>query len=103
DPELNESIRGPLGRERNGDPLPDMLIGGRALIGRFLIAMRKYPNVQLYRNTPLEELIVEDGVLVGAIVENNGERRTIRARKGVVLAAGGFDQNDEMRSKYGVP
>ncbi|MGU3587451.1 FAD-binding protein [Rhodococcus sp. C26F] len=103
DPELNESIRGPLGRERNGDPLPDMLIGGRALIGRFLIAMRKYPNVRLYRNTPLEELIVEDGVVVGAIVENGGERRTIRARKGVVLAAGGFDQNDEMRSKYGVP
>ncbi|WP_301847381.1 FAD-binding protein [Rhodococcus pyridinivorans] len=103
DPELNESIRGPLGRERNGEPLPDMLIGGRALVGRFLIALRKYPNVDLYRNTPLEELIVEDGVVVGAIVGNDGERRAIRARKGVVLAAGGFDQNDEMRGKYGVP
>jgi len=103
DPELNESIRGPLGRERNGEPLPDMLIGGRALVGRFLIALRKYPDVQLYRNTPLEELVVEDGVVVGAIVESGGERRAIRARKGVVLAAGGFDQNDEMRSKYGVP
>ncbi|WP_129977570.1 FAD-binding protein [Rhodococcus sp. Q1] len=103
DPELNESVRGPLGRERNGEALPDVLIGGRALVGRFLVAMRKYPNVELHRNTPLEELIVEDGVVVGAVVENNGERRTIRARKGVVLAAGGFDQNDEMRSKYGVP
>ncbi|MBS9375486.1 FAD-binding protein [Rhodococcus sp. B50] len=103
DLELNESIRGPLGRERNGEALPDVLIGGRALVGRFIIAMRKYPNVELHRNTPLEELIVEDGVVVGAIVENDGERRAIRARKGVVLAAGGFDQNDEMRSKYGVP
>lgn len=103
DPELNESIRGPLGRERNGEALPDMLIGGRALIGRFLIALRKYSNVNLYRNTPLEELVVEDGVVVGAIVSNGGERRAIRARKGVVLAAGGFDQNDEMRTKFGVP
>lgn len=103
DPELNESIRGPLGRERTGDALPDTLIGGRALVGRFLIALRKYPNVQLHRNTPLEELVVEDGVVVGAIVSNGQERRAIRARKGIVLAAGGFDQNDEMRSKYGVP
>lgn len=103
DPELNESIRGPLGRERLGEPLPDTLIGGRALIGRFLIALRKYPDVQLYRNTPLEELVAEDGSVVGAIVGNDGERRAIRARKGVVLAAGGFDHNDEMRSKYGVP
>ncbi len=59
--------------------------------------------MELYRNTPLEELIVEDGTVVGAIVEHDGERRAIRARKGVVLAAGGFDQNDEMRGKYGVP
>lgn len=103
DPELNESIRGPLGRERNGDALPDTLIGGRALIGRFLIALRKYPDVNLYRNTALEELVVEDGAVVGAVVSHEGERRVIRARKGVVLAAGGFDRNDEMREKYGVP
>ncbi|WP_068160814.1 FAD-binding protein [Rhodococcus phenolicus] len=103
EPELNESIRGPLGRERNGEPLPDILIGGRALIGRFLIALRKYPDVQLHRNTPLEELVVEDGAVVGAIVERDGERRAIRARKGVVLAAGGFDQNQEMRTEFGVP
>ncbi|WP_255325553.1 FAD-binding protein [Rhodococcus ruber] len=103
DPELNESVRGPLGRERNGDPLPDKLIGGRALIGRFLVAMRKYPNVQLHRNTPLEELVVEDGAVVGAIVSHGEQRRAVRARKGVVLAAGGFDHNDEMRARYGVP
>ncbi|MBF0662041.1 FAD-binding protein [Rhodococcus sp. (in: high G+C Gram-positive bacteria)] len=103
DPELNESIRGPLGRERNGDPLPDTLIGGRALVGRFLRALRKYPDVELHLNTALEEIVIEDGVVVGAIVSNGGERRAIRARKGVVLAAGGFDRNEEMRSKYGVP
>src|SRR3546814_13608766 len=38
-----------------------------------------------------ERLIVEtDGSVSGAIVEDGGKRLNIRARKGVVLAAGGF-------------
>ena len=37
------------------------------------------------------------------VVESDGARRAIRARRGVLLAAGGFEQNDEMRAEYGVP
>ena len=37
------------------------------------------------------------------VVECEGERRVIRARRGVLLAAGGFEQNDAMRAEYGVP
>ncbi|WP_138996990.1 FAD-binding protein [Rhodococcus zopfii] len=101
--DLNESVRGPLGRERNGDALPGYLIGGRALVGRFLVALKKFPHVSTHRNTPLVDLVVEDGTVVGGIVEHDGGRRAIRARRGVVLAAGGFEQNDEMRAEYGVP
>ena len=101
--DLNESIRGPLGRERNGEALPGYLIGGRALIGRFLLALKKFPDVSTHLNTPLADLVVEDGTVVGGIVEHDGERRAIRARRGVVLAAGGFEQNDEMRAEHGVP
>ncbi|MCK8671669.1 FAD-binding protein [Rhodococcus sp. HM1] len=101
--DLNESIRGPLGRERNGEPLPGHLIGGRALVGRFLVALKKFPGVSTHLNTPLVDLVVEDGAVVGGIVEHDGERRAIRARRGVVLAAGGFEQNDAMRAEYGVP
>lgn len=100
--DLNEVIRGPLDRERLGAPLPDMFVGGRAMAARFLIALEKRPNATLHRNSPLESLIVEDGRVVGAQI--GGENpRAIRVRKGVVMAAGGFDQNDEMRSKFGVP
>ncbi|MFJ4658761.1 FAD-binding protein [Nocardia sp. NPDC088792] len=99
----SEQVRGPLGNDRYGDPAPELLIGGRALVGRFLLGLRKYPDVSLHLNTALVELVTEDGAVVGAIVEHDGERRAIRARKGVLLAAGGFEGNDELRQRYGVP
>ena len=79
------------------------LTGGRAVVGRFLSAMADNPDVRRDLNTSLVELIVEDGRVTGGVVECDGERRTIRARRGVLLAAGGFEQNDEMRAEYGVP
>ncbi|WP_405487171.1 FAD-binding protein [Nocardia sp. NBC_00511] len=101
--ELSASVRGPLGVDRNGEPQPDYLIGGRALIGRFLLGLSKLPNASLYLNSPLVELVVEDGAVTGAIVERDGQRVAIRARRGVLLAAGGFEGNDELRTRYGVP
>lgn len=102
--ELREIVRGPLDVDRLGTPAPDdYFIGGRALIARFLKAIAKYPNATLHLNTTLVELVVEDGKVVGGIVERDGERVAIRARKGVVLAAGGFEGNDELRQKFGVP
>lgn len=100
---LSESVRGPLSTDRHGTPQPKTLIGGRALIGRFLLAMSKYPNASLHLNSPLVELVVEDGAVVGAVVERAGERIAIRARRGVLLAAGGFEGNDELRQRFGVP
>ncbi|MFI6172956.1 FAD-binding protein [Nocardia sp. NPDC051052] len=101
--ELGEHVRGPLDTERLGAPPPKILIGGRALVGRFLLALSSYPDVRLYRNTPLVELITEVGAVVGAITERDGAPFAIRARKGVVLASGGFEHNDELRRRYGVP
>ncbi|TSD95051.1 FAD-binding protein [Skermania sp. ID1734] len=101
--ELRQSLRGPLDTDRLGAPLPDVLIGGQALIGRFLKAISQFPNATLHLNSPLTELVIEAGAVVGAIVERDGQRVAIRARKGVLLAAGGFEQNDELRQRYGVP
>ncbi|WP_123024284.1 FAD-binding protein [Mycolicibacterium stellerae] len=95
-------VRGPLDHERLGAPQPDLLTGGRALIGRFLSAMAENPAVTAHLNTSLVELIVEDGRVVGAVVQSEGARRVILARRGVLLAAGGFEQNDAMRAEYGV-
>ncbi|MGX9792490.1 FAD-binding protein [Mycobacterium sp. MMS18-G62] len=101
--ELADRIRGPLDRERLGALAPKYLIGGRALVGRFLSAIASYPHASLHLNSPLVELVTEDGRLVGAVVEQDGRRRAIRARVGVLLAAGGFENNPALRQRFGVP
>ena len=103
-PELRDVIRGPLDTDRLGAPVPDQyFIGGRALIARLLTATAQYPRAAMRLNTALVELVLEDNSIVGAIVETDGQRRAIRTRRGVLLAAGGFEGNDELRQKYGVP
>jgi succinate dehydrogenase/fumarate reductase flavoprotein subunit len=103
-PELRDAIRGPLDTDRLGAATPsDYYIGGRALIARFLNATGQYPSATLQRDCALVELVMDDGRVAGAIVESNGERRAICTRLGVLLAAGGFENNDELRQKYGVP
>lgn len=96
-------VRGPLDHERLGAPQPELLTGGRALVGRFLAAMAENEAVTAHLNTRLVELVTEGGRVVGGVVEHAGERREIAARRGVLLASGGFEQNNEMRAEYGVP
>lgn len=77
-------------------------IGG-ALAGSLMyVVLRQKTPVWL--NSPITELILEDGRVVGAVVKKNGKTVRVRSRRGVMLAAGGFAQNKEWRMKYhGVP
>lgn len=101
---LADVIRGPLDTERLGHPAPPMLSGGRALIGRFLWALGRFPQARTHLNSPLIELITAgDGAVIGAVVDRGGEEVRIGARQGVLLAAGGFEQNPRMRRYWGVP
>lgn len=98
-----ETVRVPLDVERGDQPRPDKLGGGQALIGRLLTALSEQPGATLHREAPCEELLVEDGVVTGAVTSRGGKRVTVRARRGVLLAAGGFERNTELREKWGVP
>jgi 3-oxosteroid 1-dehydrogenase len=53
-------------------------------------------GVPAYPGTPVRELLVEDGAVVGVRAEREGKDFFIRARKGVVLAAGGYDWHPDM-------
>ncbi|MEV4383219.1 FAD-dependent oxidoreductase [Streptosporangium sp. NPDC049644] len=58
----------------------------------------------VWLSAPLVDLILEDDGVVGAVVEKDGRQRRIRARHGVILAAGGFANNTEWRLRHhGVP
>jgi 3-oxosteroid 1-dehydrogenase len=72
---------------------------GTALVGGLRMALNK-AGVPLWLNTRLLELVREGHRVSGAIVRHNGRAIRIRARKGIVLAAGGFDRNEAMRKRY---
>ncbi|MBS0284741.1 MAG: FAD-dependent oxidoreductase [Proteobacteria bacterium] len=72
---------------------------GNALLGGLRIALNK-KNVPVWLETPMRELIEEDGRIAGVVAEHQGRPVRIRARRGVVLAAGGFDKNQAMRDAY---
>jgi 3-oxosteroid 1-dehydrogenase len=70
---------------------------GQSLVGRLLLAL-KARGAEIWRETAMESLVLEGDRVVGAVVSRNGERREIRARA-VLLAAGGFGRNAEMRRR----
>jgi len=70
-----------------------------ALIGMLRLSLMDR-DVPLWLNTDARQLIVENGRVVGIAADRDGQTIRIQAEKGVVMAAGGFESNDEMRSKY---
>jgi 3-oxosteroid 1-dehydrogenase len=77
-----------------------LLTNGASLIGQMLaIAIGR--GVPVWTDAPLDELIIEDGRLVGVRTVRAGAPVLIRARRGVLLAAGGFAHNPAMRGEFG--
>lgn len=74
------------------------LTNGNALAGRLLKSAQD-AGVQLWESSPLTQLLRENGRVTGAIVERGGKALRIMARKGVVLACGGFPQDEARRKR----
>jgi len=72
---------------------------GAALQGRMLKASIK-AGVDVRTDTPVKQLIVEDGKVTGVIALVGGQEKRFGARLGVLVNAGGFAQNQAMRDKY---
>jgi len=73
------------------------LVNGVALVARLAKSAEKL-GVQLLDSAPAVRLILEDGVVRGAVVSTAQGEIEIRAARGVVLAAGGFP-HDVLRRK----
>ena len=69
---------------------------GNALAGSLMLGVRR-AGVPVLLNTAVVDLITEGNRVTG-VVTSDGAR--IAGRRGVVLACGGFDHNEEMRRQY---
>ena len=58
-------------------------------------------GVEYLLETPARRLIVnEEGAVIGVVAESAGAEINIKARRGVVLATGGFDHNADMVTNF---
>jgi len=76
------------------------LVGlGRSLQGR-LLKLARDNGIPYLLGTPVTDLIMEERRVVGVRVRENGEDKEIRASLGVLINAGGFAHNKQMREAY---
>nr|WP_277355795.1 FAD-binding protein [Cellulomonas hominis] len=73
---------------------------GAALATQFLDAVVQQAGVPLWLDSPLESLVLEEDRVVGVRITRDGTPLTIRAHRGVMLAGGGFDHNQQWRQKF---
>ena len=57
-------------------------------------------DVPVWLDTPMTGLHMDGGRAAGVEVTRDGQPAVILASRGVVLAAGGFERNDQMRQRY---
>jgi 3-oxosteroid 1-dehydrogenase len=76
-----------------------LLYMGQALVAPLRLSLHEL-GVPVWLDTGVEQLIARDGRVVGVAARKQGQPIRILARSGVVLAAGGFAHNQEMREQY---
>jgi succinate dehydrogenase/fumarate reductase flavoprotein subunit len=86
-----------------GDSFGHVVIKGWGI--RFLDTMKKQLDsrgIEVLYATPAVELIQDGGTgeIDGVYAESNGRKIAIKAKKGVVLATGGFEFDEEMKANY---
>jgi 3-oxosteroid 1-dehydrogenase len=77
----------------------DLFTNGMSLIGQLTKAVLD-AGIPVWLETAVEEVIMEAGRVVGVRARRDGTTLTVRGDRGVLLAAGGFERNPEMRLKY---
>ena len=87
---------------RRGYARRQILTNGASLIAQMLKSLIDLCDGEppLWTNAAMDDLIVEDGRVVGARIVRDGTPLNVEARRGVLLAAGGFGHNADMRRRY---
>lgn len=72
---------------------------GQALVGQLRYALQQH-QVPLWLETGLTDLVHDNGRVTGVVAQRGGRAIRLRARRGVILASGGFESNQQMREQY---
>ena len=75
--------------------------GGDLLFQTFRRIAEDVQKTPVLYNTPAKRLVREGNTVVGVIADHEGKDMAIRAKRGVVIATGGFQCNPELVRKYG--
>jgi 3-oxosteroid 1-dehydrogenase len=96
----------PLVVKRLGQGVGGLLLGRRYAAGGQALAAGLFAGVlkagiPIWTATSLQRLTSDDdGRVTGTVLDHQGRSITVTARRGVVLAAGGFDHSMDMRWKF---
>lgn len=91
-------ILGRYGLDRMRGKRGTRLVMGNALIGGLLLTLKRRGGRILTQAEIIDLPAGPDGV-TGVVVEQNGFRAEIKAKRGVVLAAGGFNRHPQRRGE----
>ncbi len=80
----------------------EYVAGGQALAGGLYAGVLR-AGIPVWTRTALRRLVVTDGRVTGAVLDQDGREVTVTARRGVLLAAGGFDHDMAMRTEFQSP
>ncbi|MBP2228754.1 succinate dehydrogenase/fumarate reductase flavoprotein subunit [Azospirillum agricola] len=83
--------------DRARHPRGTRLVMGNALIGRLLHSLLQR-GVDILVDTTVGELVRDGGAITGVVASQAGDSRRIAARRGVVLASGGFSRHGTLRA-----
>lgn len=75
------------------------VVMGNALAARLFFSLKKN-NVPLLFESTIEELLYEGERVAGAVVRSRARTLRVRARKGVVIATGGYGHNPRLRQRF---
>ncbi len=107
-PVLDGTVRGVLTALRLGVrwaadrlryPRGTRLAMGNALVANLFHRLRERGG-RVWFTATATRLLTEEGRVVGAVVAHQGRELRVRARRGVVLAGGGFAASPDWRARY---
>jgi 3-oxosteroid 1-dehydrogenase len=100
--EVGDLVRPPVERDRAGEGGRNTLSGGQSLIARLARIVLREGGTILTEHS-VSELVTEHGRVVGVEATHLSDPVTVMARRGVLIAAGGFEGSMTMRAEHDVP